>query len=149
VAVGEVYVMVHCGTRASSLLLLLLGVACSRSVKPASDADGVTASNNARMCTKEAFAGLHVDVVTPEGAPICNAQVQIVGQGKTEQLDRTPTEFGGDVACEYYGAEEWNGTFRITAKAPGFQSATLERVDVQRSVCHVIPRFVSVTLQPE
>jgi hypothetical protein len=141
--------MVHWGMRASSLLLLLLCVACPRSVKPASGADGVTASGNARMCTKEALVGLHVDVVTPEGTRICNAQVQILGQGKTEQLDRTPSEFGGDVACEYYGAEEWNGTFRVTAKAPGFRSATLERVDVQRSVCHVIPRFVSVTLQPE
>jgi len=91
------------------------------------------------VCTPSIKFGIHVSVTTPQHQPICNARVTLVGEGRTEQLEK--------VFCGYRGAAERSGTFSVLASAPGFQPGRIDKVVIGYSGCHVDPRDVTLVLR--
>jgi hypothetical protein len=80
-------------------------------------------------------------VTTAPKAPVCDAQVAIVGPGGAIEQAK---QFG----CEFVGAGEGHGPYRVMARAPGFEPTELGVV-LRRDECHVIPQYVTVTLRPK
>ncbi len=92
-----------------------------------------------RECTEEARASGNVIVKDADGAPVSDARVDYILDGKLEPCEN----FGdGSYVCGY----EQSGDFSITA-VKGTMSAGAD-VTVTRDACHVESEVVELTLMP-
>ena len=93
-------------------------------------------------CTTQLVYGLNVTVLDgASGMPVCDAMVTLRDGAYSETL-------GGDVRlCDYYGAAERAGTYSIDV-VWGAKTKTLDNVRVTAGDCHVMPRSVTITLDP-
>lgn len=55
---------------------------------------------------------------------------------------------GSDPECDgwYYGAWERDGRYLLTVSAPGYQTASVSGIDVDKDECHVSTESVPVEL---
>ncbi|HMK06667.1 MAG TPA: hypothetical protein VK476_04000 [Flavobacterium sp.] len=96
-------------------------------------------------CTAEARAGLNVSVSLGSQNSITSDGVTVVAThgNYTETLvaynENDPI---------FSGAYERRGNYIITVSKEGYQTYTSGLVMVKRDECHVIPKFVHVSLQP-
>lgn len=101
--------------------------------------------SNMVNCTQEAKAGLNVTVslgvmnaITAEGVTIMatdsNYFETLVYYNENEPV--------------FSGAYEREGNYIVTVSKDGFQTYTSEIITVSSDVCHVIPKHLHVSLQP-
>jgi hypothetical protein len=93
-------------------------------------------------CSDEARSGLSVTVNDgATGAPICDATV-VASDG---DYSETLTAFGQGDACQYLGATERAGTYKIAVMSGG-RTASQTGIVISSGVCHVEQRSVTITL---
>ena len=99
-----------------------------------------------RPCTAEAKAGLNVSVslgsmnsITSEGVTVIATDGDFA-ETLTAPFDNDPV---------FSGVYERVGSYIITVSKEGYQTFTTETIVVGREVCHVIPRILHVSLQPQ
>lgn len=98
-----------------------------------------SACGNDVNCTLLFAYGLNVRVEASDGTQICDATVTATEGSYSETLTA-----GGD--CNYLGAGERAGTYRIRAEKSGFNAAVQEDVVVDEDECHVMGENVELTM---
>jgi hypothetical protein len=99
-------------------------------------------------CTEEAVAGAVVTVVDANEDRICDAVVQVVGEGKQETLEPS----GGDGKCTYAGLYETAGVFDLDVFKGGYRRVLLAdslRIGLDETGCHVVTEKKTVELEAE
>lgn len=95
-------------------------------------------------CTEEAEFGLTIHVVDSSNQePICDATVV----AKDGSYSETLVHPGGS-QCQYAGAIERSGTYRIEASREGYLPNSLDAVAVTKGECHVNPQVRTISLEP-
>lgn len=97
-------------------------------------------------CTTEAAAGLNVTVKDAETEQFLYDEASVVAVDGS--YSETLTLIGG-VSPVFIGAWEREGSYIITVTHKGYTTYVSEVITVVSDECHVIPRFLEVSLQPE
>jgi hypothetical protein len=101
-----------------------------------------------KACTEEAIAGATITVEDPDGNRVCDAVVQVIGEGVQEELEASSPD--GD--CVYFGLYEKDGVFDVDVFKDGFRRVLLGdvlRIGMDEDGCHVVPEKLTVTLEAE
>ena len=101
---------------------------------------------SSKTCTTEADAGLVIWVRDARTtAAICDATVEVIDGNYREALAHFPT------ACDYFGAYERTGTYRVEVQRTGYLPAIVDGVQVHMNdgSCHVATTPVTVDLDPD
>jgi hypothetical protein len=94
------------------------------------------------VCTTLFAYGVSATVTNAQtGAAITNATLTLTDGNYVETMTVFPT---GD----YVGAGERDGTYTLTAQAPGSVTKTIENIVVTKDECHVKGVHVDVQLEP-
>lgn len=94
---------------------------------------------NPVVCTLEYRYGIYGTVTNNAGEAIPGITVTISSLNYSE----TASVFNG---IQYVGAGEREGTYSITAEAPGYQTRTVSGVVVTGDECHVTPVQTDIVL---
>lgn len=101
-----------------------------------------------KACTEEAVAGATITVEDPDGNRVCDAVVQVIGEGVQEELEASAAD--GD--CVYVGLYEQDGVFDVDVFKDGYRRVLLGdalRIGMDEDLCHVVPEKLTVTLEAE
>lgn len=102
--------------------------------------------NGSMNCTEEIRAGLVVrvkDAVT--NLELQEGVVVTATDGSYSEI----LEYGSTSTSTFVGAFERPGNYILTVSANGYQSFASGLITVTADVCHVIPKNVTIALQPE
>lgn len=93
-------------------------------------------------CTALYAYGVSATVTDQEtGSPIDDATLTLIDGAYQEDMQSYQNG-------EFVGAGERAGTYTLTASAPGYQSQTIENIDVTADVCHVHGVHIEIELSP-
>lgn len=113
--------------------------ATARSAAALGLAIAIGCTGEEKDCTTEAVGSVNLSVVGTDGAPIPSATaVWSVDGGDPSECEAMPN---GGFVCGW----EVEGSFTVTASAPGYQDST-GTVTVGADECHVIPESLEIVL---
>lgn len=101
--------------------------------------------DNQIVCTQEVKAGLHVSVSLGTMNSITFDGVTVVA---TDGNYIETLSVVDNLDPVFYGAWERPGTYVITVSKEGYQTYVSPPITVNADVCHVIPVFHHVSLEP-
>ena len=97
------------------------------------------------ICTTEARAGLNVTVTdAANNATLFEGVSVIATEGQYSEILEP---IAGNAA--FAGAWERAGYYVLTVNKEGYQTAISDLIVVNSDQCHVIPRVLTISLQPE
>jgi hypothetical protein len=115
---------------------LLLASTCEKDDR---DKDGI-------VCTEQAVSGLNVKVSLQDDTSSNPSGIIVTAKDGlyTEDLivhDASKSDF--------YGAIERKGNYSITVSKTGYKTFTSSTITVTADRCHVIPKIITVVLEPK
>lgn len=93
------------------------------------------------VCTEQFVYGVNVSVSDENGDAVTGATLTLTDGDYTETMDEISDG-------EYVGAGERAGTYSLTVEAAGFESVTIDDIEVNADECHVLPESREVELTP-
>jgi hypothetical protein len=102
--------------------------------------------NDDVACTMEARAGLNVTVKDATTNNYLGVGTSVVA---TDGNYSETLEYMEGVIPTFAGAWEREGNYILTVSAEGYSTFVSEAITVTSDECHVIPRQIEVSLQPE
>jgi hypothetical protein len=99
------------------------------------------------ICTTQAVAGLNVLVKDAASNELLSEGITVLAQ--EGEYTETLQLLLFDLQQVFVGAWERKGTYTITVSKAGYQTFTSSPIVVERDICHVIPKHLTVYLQAD